>query len=77
MRIIFIFTRYIGLVRYVLSSEIESQVYWRFCILLEIVTRTIKQIIRAELRESMRNLKQAGEEPYKVIFAIFFDIHFF
>lgn len=54
--------RYIGLVRSHLES---SEIYWRHVLLVEMISRVIKQNIRTKLRDMSKNLKQPGDEPYK------------
>ena len=41
----------------------ESETYWRYVLLLEMLTRVIKQIIRGKLRDMSRDLRQ----PYKQV----------
>lgn len=57
--------RFLGRVRACLKGDTAGEQYWRFFILLEMLSRTIKQWIRGELRTTMIKLKQTGEEPYK------------
>lgn len=52
--------RYLGLVRACLAP---SEVYWRSTILIEMIVRTLKQIVRRKMREKMRQMNQTGNEP--------------
>ncbi|PRP82853.1 hypothetical protein PROFUN_04716 [Planoprotostelium fungivorum] len=54
--------RYLGLLRAYLSKGIK---YWRYIILIEMVSRTIKQMMQTKLREMAREVKTQGDVPYK------------
>eukprot|EP01117_Protostelium_nocturnum_P012592 TRINITY_DN4634_c0_g2_i2.p1 TRINITY_DN4634_c0_g2~~TRINITY_DN4634_c0_g2_i2.p1 ORF type:complete len:1322 (+),score=514.36 TRINITY_DN4634_c0_g2_i2:78-4043(+) len=68
--------RFLGEVRVHLSEETSGERYWRFIILLEMISRTIKQHIRELLRNKMKKLRQTGEEPYKRMIIRYLNILF-
>lgn len=61
--------RYLGLLRQHLvtgNSDSAAAKYWVGRVLVEMLSRTLKQLLRKKLRARMHQLRQSGEAPYKV-----------